>query len=166
MKSPYLLLAVCLAAATGFLIATDPLSLALAGLGAAVLLIAVWQKHNLLASLGFMMLVFAASLQAWEGSESQARLALSSLCASLAAWDIASYAALLRRLAVPLDPRSLRRRLLRLGFVILCGWVLGALALFFELTLRFELLLALLLFVVLSLSVSMMYSRQRDGTPR
>ena len=168
MKSLYLLLALALSAAFGFLAAaslpfvaaTSLPTLFLAALSAALLVIALWKQLDLLAALGFILLVAAAGLVAWR--ESQPLFSLSSVCASLVAWDLVSYGLLLRFTATQLDSRLFKRRLLRLGIVLICGWGLGALALRLKLELSFGLLLLLAFLVVLSLSLSMMYLRRRD----
>lgn len=168
MKSLYRLLALSLSAALGFLVAaslpfvaaTSLPSLFLAAIGASLLVIALWKQLDLLAALGFVLLTAAAGLAAWRGS--QPLLCLSSGCASLAAWDLVSFGLLLRLTATPPDSRLFKRRLLRLGIVLLCGWGFGALALQLKLHLGFGALLLLAFLVVLSLSLSMMYLRRRD----
>lgn len=160
MKLIYLLLVFSLISAVGFLAVGLTEYTLLAGLGAVILVIALFRRHEYLTAGGFILLVVAAALHAWK--QGPALLSLSSLCASLAAWDLASYALLVRTIGVAPDTRLVRRRLLRLGVVLLCGWGLGGLASGVELGLSFGLMLILALFVVLSLSISMMYLRQRD----
>ncbi len=160
MKLLYLLMALSLASATGFLAIGLPEYALIAGLGAVLLIIAQWKHNEDMAAGGFVLMVVASGLDVWKGGP--ALLALSSVCASLAAWDLASYVLLLHSIGVPPDPRLVRRRMLRLSIVLISGWGLGALASGLELSLRFGWLLLLALFVVLSLSISMIYLRQRD----
>jgi len=160
VKPLYLLLALSLTTAVCFLAVEFPEYALIGGLGAVLLGIALWRRHEDMASGGFVLMVVAAGLHAWK--DGPALLSLSSVCASLAAWDLASYVLLLRSIGVPPDPRLVRRRMLRLGSVLTLGWGLGALASGLELGLRFGWLLLLALFVVLSLSISMLYLRQRD----
>ena len=164
MKRFYLLLALSLAAALGFLSGGNPGALLIAGLGAGLLGVAISRRSDFIAAIGFILLVLAAALQTGRGGE--AVLSLSSVCASLAAWDVSSTVLLLHRAGVPADSRLAQRRLLRLGIVLACGWILGGLALLLKLNLSFGLLLSLALFVVLSLSISMMYLRRRDQSTR
>ena len=172
MKTLYLLLALSLSAALGFLVAASlpfvaasglPL-MVIAALGAALLMLALCKQFNFLAAPGFMLLIAAAGLVAWRGS--QPLFSLSSICASLVAWDLVSYGLLLRYTAEPLNRRLFRRKLLRLGVVLVVGWGLGALALLLKLQLGFGLLLLLAFLVVLSLALSMMYLRRRDEDGR
>jgi len=160
VKVLYLLLALSFTCAAGVLTVGFPEFALIAGLGDVLLIIALWKRNDDMAAGGFVLMVIAAGLYVWKGGP--ALLALSSLCASLTAWDLASYVLLLRSIGVPSDPHLVRRRMLRLGFVLISGWALGALALSLELGLRFGWLLLLALFVVLSLSISMIYLRQRD----
>ncbi len=161
MKHLYLLLALSLAVALAFLLGGELLFLLIAALGAALLVVALLRQNEFAAALGFILLVLSAALHVWKGG--QAVLSLSSVCASLSAWDVTSYILLLRRVGVPANSRLSQRRLLRLGAVLACGWGLGGLALLLKLSLGFGLLLGLALFVVLSLSISMMYLRRGDG---
>jgi hypothetical protein len=160
VKLLYLLLALSLTTAVGFLAVGFAEYTLLAGLGAVLLVIALFRRLEYMAAGGFILLVVAAGLHAWK--EAQALLSLSSLCASLAAWDLASYVLLMHATGIPPDTRLIRRRMLRLGSVLVSGWGLGVLALRLELGLSFGWILLLALFVVLSLSISMMYLRQRD----
>ena len=172
MKPLYLLLALSLAAALGFLgaaslpfvAATGLPHLSIAALGAALLIIALRKQLDFLAAPGFILLIASAWLIAWRGS--QPLFSLSSVCASLVVWDLVSYGLLLRYTAEPLDRRLFRRKLLRLGVVLVLGWGFGALALLVKLQLSFGLLLLLAFVVVLSLSLSMMYLRRRGEAHR
>lgn len=160
MKVLYLMLALAMTSAAGVLAVGFPEYALIAGLGAVLLIIALWKHTDDMASGGFVLMVVAAGLHAWKGGP--ALLSLSSVCASLATWDLASYVLLLRSIGVSSEPRLVRGRMLRLVIVLISGWGLGALASGLELGLRFGWLLLLALFVVLSLSISMIYLRQRD----
>lgn len=160
MKRLYLLVIVCLAAALGLLGFGELVFLLPGGVGVGLFLYGLRRRNELLVQAGFAALVVAAAFSAW--GEGQALALLTSLCASLAAWDLASYILLVRYVGGQPEGRLTRRRLVRLGTALAAGWGLGAVALAFKLDLSFGWLLLLGVCVVLGLALSMLYLRRHD----
>lgn len=160
MKRLYLLVGVCLAAAWGLLWYGEQVFLLPGAVGVALFLFGLRRQNEILVQAGFVALVLAAAFSAW--GEGQPLALLTSLCASLAAWDLATYILLLRFVGRSPEAGFTRRRMLRLGVAILGGWGLGAVALAIRLELGFGILLVLGVCVVLGLSLSMLYLRRQD----
>lgn len=160
MKRLHLLVGVCLAAAWGLLWYGEQVFLLPGAVGVALSLYGLRRQNKLLVQAGFVALVLVAAISAW--GEGQPLALLTSLCANLAAWDLASYILLLRFVGRRPEAGFTRRRMLRLGVALIGGWGLGAAALAFKLELGFGTLLGLGLCVALGLSLSMLYLRHRD----
>jgi hypothetical protein len=160
MKRLTWLVAICLAAAWGLLWFGDLIFLIPGAVGVGLFALGLRRRLVLLVQAGFLVLVLTAAFSTWNQGRELALL--TSVCASLAAWDLSSYLLMLRFVGDVPEGKLTRRRLLRLGGILLGGWGLGAAALASRLELGFGAILLLGLCVVVGVAVSIMILRRHD----
>lgn len=160
MKRLTWLVGICLAAAWGLLGFGEPLFLIPGAVGVGLFILGLHRRQELLVQAGFVVLVLTAAVSTLNQGRELALL--TSVCASLAAWDVSSYLLMLRFVGDVPEENLTRKRLLRLAGILLGGWGLGFAALASRLELGFSAILLLGLCVVLGLALSIMVLRRHD----